>query len=83
MKGNKPMKSELRIDEKQNLYNHQYVKEKNEVEKTQNENGGCQGEEELAALNKNDLKTWSHQFCHSELQKCHSVTQNYKKATMG
>jgi len=40
-------------------------------------------EEESGCHEKNYLKTWSHQFWHSYLQKCHSATQNYKMATMG
>jgi len=40
-------------------------------------------ENEMVVMLENPKRTWSHQICHSYLQKCHSVTQNYKNATMG
>ena len=46
MKGNKPTKFELKLDEKRNMHNHQYVKQKRRWRNPQNENGGYQREKE-------------------------------------
>jgi len=40
-------------------------------------------EEGAAASLHADLISWSLHPCHSYLQNCHSVTQNYKNATLG
>ena len=62
-----------------------------ESTKSMNPNNGCSPkrknelgeEEEVGAMLEILKKTWSHQICYSELQKCHSATHNYKNSTMG
>jgi len=92
MKGNKPTKFELKLDEKRNMHNHQYVKQKRRWRNPQNENGGYQREkEEVVAWEKwpknvvtsiLPLRITKMLSCHSELQKCHSATQNYKNVIL-